>query len=195
MGPAPDSLSFPRPRSEEELAEWEEVYATVEAYLLSLRLHNRLLLAELVRGILARTAARRAAEPGRPLRELALAETFGVIAHWTGRVLELDIDPTQLDQRGRLALLLTGMEKRWQPLFLTDPPWPAEFVHSMSRSWLDRAPAVARLAMQPKTLELNAIGTGAAFWTESMNRRPIIRNLVAVLLLASLLLALWFLTQ
>lgn len=195
MGTAPDTLNFPRPRSEEELAEWEEVYATVESYLLSLRLHNRLLLAELVRGILARTAARHAENPRHSRREIALAETFSVIAHWTGEVLELDIDPTQLDQRGRLSLLLTGMEKRWQPLFLTDPPWPPEFVGAMRRSWLDRAPAVARLAMQPKALELNAIGNGAAFWTESMNRRPIIRNLILGLLSALVLLVVWFLTQ
>ena len=59
MGLPRHSLDTLRPLSEEELTEWEEAYAAVEAYLQALRLRNRLLVAELVRGILWRASARR----------------------------------------------------------------------------------------------------------------------------------------
>ncbi len=63
MGLPNRSIETLRPLSEYELEEWEEAYAAVEAYLRALRIRNRLLTAELVRGILWRASARRANEP------------------------------------------------------------------------------------------------------------------------------------
>ena len=63
MGLPNQSIETLRPLSEEELSEWEEAYAAVEAYLQALRLRNRLLVAELVRGILARASERQRNEP------------------------------------------------------------------------------------------------------------------------------------
>ena len=49
MGQPDHSLAALRPLDEGELLEWEEAYVAVEAYLGSLRLRNRLLVADLVR--------------------------------------------------------------------------------------------------------------------------------------------------
>jgi len=183
MGPSNHSLGSLSPLSEEELSEWEEAYAAVEAYLQALRLRNRLLVAELVRGILWRASARRAREPEKPARLLAMEEALSEIANWTQDVLDVPLENRRLAARGRLALLLAGMPDKWQSVFLTPAPWPPAFVDAMRKSYLAAGPTFAALTMVPKPLELNAIGSGAAQWWETMDRRPIVRLMFIGLLI------------
>lgn len=183
MGVPHHPLETLRPLSEIELTEWEEAYAAVEAYFQALRLRNRLLVAELVRGILWRASSRRATEPGRAARVLAMEETLAEIARWTQQVLDEPLEHRRLAARGRLALLLADMPGRWQGVFLTPPPWPPAFVEAMRQSYLAAGPRFAELPMVPKPLEFNAIGSGAAQWWDTMDRRPIVRRIFAALLL------------
>jgi hypothetical protein len=192
MGPPRHSLDTLRPLNEEELQEWEEAYAAVEAYLQALRLRNRLLVAELVRGILWRASARRADEPDKPARLLAMEEALSDVAEWTQDVLDVPLENRRLAARGRLALLLAGMSGKWQGVFLTPAPWPPEFVEAMKKSYLAAGPRFAKLTMVPKPLELNAIGSGAAQWWETMDRRPIMRLMFIGVLIASIAMLLWF---
>lgn len=192
MGIPNHSIESLRPLSEAELDEWEDAYAAVEAYLGALRIRNRLLVAELVRSILWRASARRAREPQSTARQLAMDETLSEIGEWTERVLDEPLLNKRLAARGRLALLLAGMPDRWQGIFLTPPPWPAEFVAAMRSSYLAAGPQFAELTMVPKPLELNAIGSGAAQWWETMDRRPIVRKMSAVTLLAIVIAVVWF---
>jgi hypothetical protein len=192
MGPPSHSLSTLSPLSEEELNEWEEAYAAVEAYLQALRLRNRLLVAELVRGILWRASSRRADEPDKPARFLAMEEALSEIAEWTQDVLNEPLENRRLAARGRLALLLAGMPGKWQSVFLTPAPWPADFVQAMNKSYLAAGPRFAALTMVPKPLELNAIGSGAAQWWETMDRKPIMRIMFTGFLLALLVLIAWY---
>ncbi len=192
MGPTRHSLDTLRPLSEGELNEWEEAYAAVEAYLQALRLRNRLLVAELVRGILWRASARRATEPEKPARFLAMEEALSEVAEWTQDVLDVPLENRRLAARGRLALLLAGMPGKWQGVFLTPAPWPAEFVEAMKRSYLAAGPRFAELTMIPKPLELNAIGSGAAQWWETMDRRPIMRLMFSGILLCLIAVGVWF---
>ncbi|MBU6170681.1 MAG: hypothetical protein KGQ87_04200 [Verrucomicrobia bacterium] len=192
MGPSHQSLDRLPPLSEQELVEWEEAYTAVEAYLQALRLRNRLLVAELVRGILWRASARRANEPDKPARLLAMEEALTEIANWTQDVLDVPLENRRLAARGRLALLLAGMPDKWQGVFLTPPPWPPAFVEAMKKSYLAAGPRFANLTMVPKPLELNAIGSGAAQWWETMDRKPIVRLMFTAVLLAIIALAAWF---
>jgi hypothetical protein len=192
MGLPRHSLETLQPLSEQELNEWEEAYAAVEAYLQALRLRNRLLVAELVRGILWRASARRLNEPEKPARFLAMEEALTEIANWTQDVLDVPLENRRLAARGRLALLLAGMPGQWQGVFLTPAPWPPEFVEAMKRSYLAAGPQFAELTMVPKPLELNAIGSGAAQWWETMDRKPIVRLMFTGLLLAAILVIVWF---
>ena len=191
MGPTRHSLDNLNPLSEEELNEWEEAYAAVEAYLQALRLRNRLLVAELVRGILWRASARRAAEPEKLPRFLAMEETLSEVAEWTQDVLNVPLENRRLAARGRLALLLAGMPDRWQGVFLTPAPWPPAFVAAMTTSYLAAGPRFAALTMVPKPLELNAIGNGAAQWWETMDRKPIMRIMFVSVILAIIAIAIW----
>jgi len=177
MGLPHQSLESFRPLTETELDEWEQAYAAVEAYLQALRIRNRLLAAELVRGILWRASARAANEPDKTPRFLAMEEALAEIANWTQDVLDEPLENRRLAARGRLALLLAGMPGKWQGVFLTPPPWPPEFVESMRKSYLAAGPQFAELTMIPAPLELNALGSGAAQWQDTMTRRPVLRKL------------------
>lgn len=192
MGLPRHSLDTLRPLNEQELEEWEEAYAAVEAYLQALRLRNRLLVAELVRSILWRASARRVNEPEKPPRLLAMEEALSEVAQWTREVLDVPLENRRLAARGRLALLLAGMPGKWQGVFLTPAPWPPEFVEAMKKSYLAAGPQFAQLTMNPRPLELNAIGSGAAQWWETMDRRPVVRIMFIGILLSLILLTLWF---
>ena len=192
MGLPHHSLETLSPLSEGELSEWEEAYAAVEAYLQALRLRNRLLVAELVRRILWRASSRRAAEPEKPARLLAMEEALSEIADWTQDVLDVPLENRRLAARGRLALLLAGMPDKWQGVFLTPAPWPPAFVEAMKNSYLAAGPRFAALTMVPKPLELNAIGSGAAQWWETMDRRPIVRFMFTAILAIVAALTAWF---
>ncbi len=178
--------------SEQELAEWEEAYIVVEAYLGALRIRNRLLTAEVVRGILWRASERREANSNQPARVLAMEETLREIADWTQQVLDEPLENNRLAARGRLALLLADMPGKWQSSFLTPSPWPPAFLDSMRKSYLAAGPSFASLSMTPRPLELNAFGSGAAQWWENMDRRPVIRKMAIALSLALLGLMLWY---
>ena len=192
MGPSHHSLNTLRPLSEGELSEWEEAYAAVGAYLQALRLRNRLLVAELVRGILWRASARRSNEPEKPARLLAMEEALSEVANWTQDVLDVPLENRRLAARGRLALLLAGMPDQWQGVFLTPAPWPAEFVEAMKKSYLAAGPRFAQLTMVPRPLEFNVIGSGAAQWWETMDRKPIARIMFVGLLLLLIVVTVWF---
>lgn len=184
MGPSHHSLTTLRPLTDGELDEWEEAYAAVEAYLQALRVRNRLLVAELVRGILWRASERRAKEPEKAARFLAMEEALSEVAKWTQDVLDVPLENRRLAARGRLALLLAGMPDQWQGVFLTPAPWPTEFVDAMKRSYLAAGPSFAELTMIPKPLELNAIGSSAAQWWETMDRIPIMRVFFIIVVLS-----------
>lgn len=192
MGLPYHTLESFRPLSETEIAEWEEAYAAVEAYFQALRLRNRLLVAELVRGILRRAAERRSLEPEKPARMLAVEETLAEIATWTQDVLDEPLEKRRLAARGRLALLLAEMPGKWQGVFLTPPPWPPAFVEAMRKSYLAAGPQFARLTMVPQPIEFNAFGSGAAQWWENMDRRPIMRTMFSALVVLLIVSTAWF---
>lgn len=195
MGLPHQSLETFRPLTDTELDEWEQAYAAVEAYLQALRIRNRLLAAELVRGILWRASSRAAAEPDKSPRFLAMEEALHEIANWTQQVLDEPLENRRLAARGRLALLLAGMPGKWQGVFLTPPPWPPDFVEAMRKSYLAAGPQFAELTMLPAPLELNALGTGAAEWQETMTRRPILRKLFILAILSILCGSIYFIIR
>jgi len=193
MGQPGHSIATLRPLDESELMDWEEAYVAVEAYLGSLRIRNRLLVAELVRGILWRASARHAEKPGLSPRQLAMEETHKEISDWTAGVLGEALEHNRLAARGRLALLLTEMPGKWQSVFLTPEPWPPAFVEAMRKAYLSAGPQFAALTMTPRPLELNALGTGAAQWWEIMDRRPVVRKIFVALIVLLLLGIIYFL--
>jgi hypothetical protein len=62
----------------------------------------------------------------------------------------------------------------------------------MKKSYLAAGPRFAALTMVPKPLELNAIGSGAAQWWETMDRKPIVRIMFSGIVLFIAALAAWY---
>ena len=62
----------------------------------------------------------------------------------------------------------------------------------MNKSYLAAGPRFASLTMVPKPLEFNAIGSGAAQWWETMDRKPIVRIMFTGALLTAAALAAWY---
>lgn len=180
-----------RPLSEMELVEWEEAYISVECYLRALQLRNRLLVADMVRAILFRASDRQAQEPEKAPRILAMEETLKAVADWTQNVLGVELRDNRLAARGRLALLLADMPGKWQPVFLTQSPWPEPFVQKMRSSYLAAGPQFAALTMTPRPLELNALGSGAAQWFGMMERRPLLKRMYYLAILGALAVIGW----
>lgn len=179
--------------NDEDLADWEDAYGAVESYLLALRLKNKLLVAELTRGVLLRAYARNEEDKKKSPRLLALDEVITEVGDWTQQVLDETLENRRLAARGRLALLLAGMPDKWQSVFLTPAPWPKEFVDAMKQSYLAAGPQFAEMSMAPHPLELNVIGSGAAQWRQKMESRPIIRYASSFIMLTLLGLIIWFL--
>ena len=191
MGIPNPAISTLRPLSETELAEWEQAYISVECYLRALQLRNRLVVADMVRAILFRASDRQAREPDKAPRVLAMEETLKIVADWTSNVLDLELQDNRLAARGRLALLLADMPGKWQPVFLTQSPWPESFVQKMRSSYLAAGPQFAALTMTPQPLELNALGSGAAQWFGMMDRRPMLKKIYQLAILSFLALIGW----
>jgi hypothetical protein len=192
MGVSHYSLAGTRPLTDEELAEWEEAYAAVEAYFQALRLRNRLLVAEFVQQVLRRAVARHASEPAKSGRLLAMEETIARVAEWTEQLLDEPLEGGRLAARGRLALLLADMPGKWKGVFLAPPPWPARFAEAMKRSYLAAGPRFAELPMTPQRLDLNRFASGAAYWWETMDRLPTVRRMTLAVFLLLLLTTVWF---
>ena len=119
-------------------------------------------------------------------------EALTEIAEWTQDVLDVPLENRRLAARGRLSLLLVGMPDKWQSVFLTPSPWPPAFVKAMKSSYLAAGPQFAALTMVPQPLELNALGSGAAQWWETMDRQPIVRVMFVAVLLGFIALGAWF---
>lgn len=179
--------------TEEDLEAWEEAYQAVEAYLLAFRVRNRLSVAELIRRILFRAAESHRNQSEKTPQELAITHAVEEVASWTSEVLGCPLEHGRLAARGRLALLLVNMPGKWQAVFLTPPPWPAEFIEQMKSAYLDAAPNFSGLTMVERPLELNVLGSGAAAWYETMGRRPILRRMFSWAVALLLAFALWVL--
>jgi hypothetical protein len=124
-------------------------------------MRNKLLLGQLVSRVLDRAIKRAALELERAPMELAAEEMEWVVAEWYSAVL--DVPSTQTDPllstRGRLALLLADMPRRWQDQFLKPSPWPEEFVRAMRESYLRAGPDFQLSQMDPRPIDLGPIAT------------------------------------
>jgi len=143
------------------LAEWNDAYAKVERYFHALQVRNKLLLGQLVSGVLERAIQRAPHEPDQPAMMLAGEEMDRVVGEWYSQVLDEPREATDpmLATRGRLALLLSDMPAKWQDQFLRPGPWPEDFVRSMRESFFRAGPDFQFSQMKPRPMDLGPITT------------------------------------
>lgn len=177
------------PRDEAAVAEWNEAYESVESYFRALGLRNRLLLSACIHRVLRQSMqAIAAGDTGKPAT-VAIRAAMKLVANWFQRVLEIELPENRLAARGRLALFLADMQGRWQPWFLSEPPWPEEFVKTMRQSYLTAGPAFQERTMTPKPIELNPLVHGATEAWEHLDRVPVVKRVLTAVLAGGILLS------
>ena len=153
------------------LEEWNAAYLRVENYFHALRIHNKLLLGQLVLRVLERALRRAAEEPERPTIELAAEEMDSVVTEWFAAVLER---------------IPTGVEH----LLNTRGRWPKEFVEAMQETYLRAGPDFQLSKMAPRPLDLGPIATLTNF-----SRIPYLKMVLSWLIFALLLIAIFHFTH
>ncbi len=142
-----------------DIEEWNEAYEKVEAYLRSLRVRNKLLIARLNFKILQRAQRRMENYPLLRPTEAAIEETVAFVNTWCEEVIGEEISQKQgrISTRSRLALLIVDMPQRYQNLFLTEGPWPDQFVKEMRESLLRSGPDFQISQMTPRPIDLGPV--------------------------------------
>lgn len=168
-----DSLNKLAPRSQ-EFIDWGEAYERVENYLCALQIQDRLLLSQLVANILSRAADRVEGSDKSP-SVLAMEEAKKVVESWYGEVLDAaGLDRSELGSRGRLALFLSDMPRRWQGEFLHAGPWPDEFLKAMKATHMTTGPEFSKGQMIPRDIDLGPVSAVADETWRVIDRWPII---------------------
>jgi hypothetical protein len=185
-------LDVPGKLGGRSLEEWNAAYAKVEGYFHALRIRNKVLLGQLVQKVLDRAIQRAPNEPTRSTTELAAEELDKLVTEWFAQVLERI--PTGIEQllstRGRLALLLADMPGKWQDQFLSQGPWPEEFVTAMRETYLRAGPDFQVSQMTPRPLDLGPITT-----LTNLGRLPYLRMAIIWIIFGGLLIALFLRTH
>jgi len=174
------------------LSEWNAAYEKVERHFNALRVGNKLLLGQLVSRILDRAIQRAPQEPDKSGMALASEEIDRLVSDWFAAILDdsADTDNLGLGVRGRLALLLADMPRKWQEQFLSPGPWPDEFVRAMRENYLRAGPDFQLTQMTPRPIDLGPISA-----LTNLSNVPYFRMLLAWLAFAALLIAVFEITH
>lgn len=169
-----DPLSFIKPRSG-DYVDWSEAYARVENYFCSLRIENKLLLSQLVAKILTRAAQRLENDPEAFPQRLAMEEARKEVLEWFESVMEAaDVKSDASGAKGRLALFLSDMPRRWQKEFLHEGPWPDEFLDAFRITYLKTTPDFQKGVMRARDIDLGPVSALADETWKAIDRWPLL---------------------
>jgi len=154
--------------------DWAPAHDRLESYFCSLQIQDRLLLSQLVARILSQAAERADSSELSPDR-LAMEEAKKVVESWFAAVLDAaGLDRSELGARGRLALFLADMPRRWQAEFLRPGPWPEGFLRAMKQTYLITSPDFSEGRMTPREIDLGPVSAVADETWRVIDRWPIL---------------------
>lgn len=169
-----DSLS-PGGLAKEQFVDWSVAYARVESYFVSLRIENKLRLSQLVANILERAAERLKREPGASPSMIAMQEARQVQIEWFKSVVTaVGMSVEDIGAKGRLALFLSDMPRRWQNEFMHPGPWPEEFLEAFRTTYLKTGPEFQKSVMAPREINLGAVSAIADETWKAIARWPLL---------------------
>jgi hypothetical protein len=175
--------------------EWDEAYARVERYLISLQIQNRRVISNLVYLILEEASKKIKDTPSLNPTTIAMQEAHNLTSEWCGRVLDTKFTSGYgIPVRGRLAMLLADLPNKWLKYFLNDDPFPDEFRDSMKNTYLTAGPEFQKSRMKHRALELTPAGSILAETFKFVNKRPYLFWLLTIII-AALLVSLFYFTR
>lgn|SRR5690606_37318982 len=171
-----------------EADDWSQATVVVRAYLRSVPMNDHPRELFLAERIIMSAKNRWRKEPDRQPLQVAMEETILEMTTLTREILREPLG--QGASPGCQGIAASGLKSPGEWMSGGQDP---DFVATLrsSRRWV--RPAVDRLEMGARPLDLNAIGAGAATIWESMDRHPAFRRMTGVLLLGLLAIGLWFL--
>jgi hypothetical protein len=177
-------------------AAWDEAFMRVESYLRAHQVESRILLNRLTVEIIAAARVRAAAEPGSPPLKAAMDEANERLGAWFSRLLGDERQRrVRLGPQGRLALMLTGVAQRWPQCFLAADEPPPELVAAMRASYVEVGPEMQFSNMAPRPIDLGPLANAAGDTWEMFRRRPWLRMVLALVVVAGLLALVWEATR
>ncbi|MDZ4200446.1 MAG: hypothetical protein U1E27_14320 [Kiritimatiellia bacterium] len=180
------------------VAEWNGAYEKVDDYLRAYGVDSHLHRARLTTSILQRIRARwDGLPPPAPIATLAIEETNRMLNEWFSRLLD---EPVRLQDRftdtdGRLALLLSDGPSRWPYSFLELDLIPADMKLALKTNRVKAGPDLQISNMVPRPIDRGRFSELAEDTLEALDRWPIIKSLIAGLLITALLTYLFWMTR
>jgi hypothetical protein len=185
-----ESITLP-PWDPARAEEWNDAYEKVENYLRACRVGSHLQRARLIALILQRVYDRTQSDPSvadRSLPELAIVEVRERIADWSSRFLPPRADGSALNLGdGMLAIYLCDGPTRWPYAFLDSQRMPPEFAEALSSRLVRAGPDLAVSSMVPRDMDLGLMPGLVGSAMETFEAVPILKTLLAWLLLFGLL--------
>lgn len=170
---------------------WDEAFVRVESYLRAHHIDSRVLLNRLAAEIIGEARQLAASHPGDDPVTVAIEVLHRRMSGWFANVLQLgDEADAQLRARGRLALIMAEVPRRWPQHFLSKDPAPQELRQAASESSLHPGPELRLTNMAPAPLEFT-FGEAVNDKWKTFSRWPFFRAAAAWLLIAGLLGAAW----
>ncbi len=158
---------------------WDEAYSRVESYLRAHQIHRRLLLSRLVNKILTRAMEIYEEDRQRDPLVVAMTEADRTMAVWFDKILQQeDIQHKRISTRGRLALLMGDVPKRWPEHFLLEEQVPKSMADAMRESYLKAGPDLKFSNMSPRPIDLGPIVNAAEGTWETFQKKPLVKALV-----------------
>lgn len=176
MGTVKESLApLPPPRLPADPA-WDEAFLRVESYLRAHRVESRILLNRLTVEVIAAARDRVAEQPELAPLAAAMGEADARLGAWFTQLLDEPAGKrTRIGPRGRLALVLAQVPRRWPQHFLDTTGAPEEMVAAMRASYLEVGPELQFTNMAPQPIDLGPLANAAGDTWETLRRRPWLR--------------------
>jgi hypothetical protein len=175
--------------------EWDNAYAKVERYLISLQIQNKRIISKLVYLILEEASKKVKESPSLNPTTIAMQEAQNLTSRWCEKVLETKFTHGNgIPVSGRVAMLLADLPNKWLKYFLNDGPWPKDFTDSMKSSYLSAGPGFQKSKMKHRALELTPAGSILAETFKFVNKRPHLFGIL-IIIIAALLVSLFYFTR
>lgn len=175
---------------------WAEAYERVENQLLAYRVTNRFLLTQLTQEILEAAAVRHEIEPDRAPEDLAAEEAEKSLDAWVERLAGSgDETPARRIARGRAAIYLAELPRRWPASFLDYHSPPPELLAQLHATYLEAGPDLEFSNMVPRPIDLGPVSGAAGETWRTFAKWPVLRGVMLWGLFAILLGTAFYLTR
>jgi hypothetical protein len=174
-----------------DLHAWDEAFRRVESYLRAHGVESRVQLNSLTTEIIGAAQSSAAARDGGEPVTLAMREANARIGAWFERLIgTANGDDARFHARGRLAVIMAEVPRRWPQHFLSPDPLPEDLIAAVNSGSVQAGPEVRFTNMAPQRIEFSA-PPGESSPRPGFPRGPLLRAAAMWMLIIGLLGVTW----